>query len=288
MAVRYDEVLVQACGLTDRGRVRPANEDAFVVSDLSAEDDPTLPAAGIPVRERGVLVAVSDGMGGAQAGEVASALVIDSLKEHLGDDCKWSEIKTSMRCAVERANLDVWEAARQAGREGMGATLTAVLVHNAMAYIASVGDSRAYLVRDGRIRQVTRDQSYVEVLVEKGVMTREEAEGSPYRNVILQAMGAKPTVHAALGRIEMRRGDLFLLCTDGLSTKVTDDEMYATVGESPDHVTACRRLVDLANDRGGEDNITVLIASVDGVGLLEPSENDSISRRLESLDDFVP
>ena len=141
MGFRYDEVMVHACGLTDRGRVRPANEDAFVVSDLTADDDPTLPAVGIPVRERGVLVAVSDGMGGAQAGEVASALVIDSLKEHLGDDCKWSEIRTSMRCAVERANLDVWEAARQAGRE-RGAESTAKGSLSALMGASSLGGSK--------------------------------------------------------------------------------------------------------------------------------------------------
>lgn len=237
----------------------------------------------------GSLLIVSDGMGGAVAGEIASDLSVKTIREELARTSHVASVSDRLRQAVESANRAVWQKTQENPQlAGMGATVTAVLCHGGRAYVAQVGDSRAYLVRDGRIRQVTRDQSYVEVLVEKGVMTREEAEGSPYRNVILQAMGAKPTVHAALGRIEMRRGDLFLLCTDGLSTKVTDDEMYAIVVESPDHITACRRLVDLANDRGGEDNITVLIASVDGVGLLEPSENDSISRRLESLDDFVP
>jgi serine/threonine protein phosphatase PrpC len=268
--------------------VRPGNEDAFIISDLTAANDPTLPTLALDVGERGVLLAVSDGMGGAEAGEVASALVVDSLKAHLGDDCKWSEIRQSMKCAVEQANADVWEAAQEAGRQGMGATLTAALVHRTFAYVATVGDSRAYIVRNGRIRQVTRDQSYVEVLVSAGVMSRDEAERSPYRNVILQAMGTKPHVSTALGRIELRRGDLFVLCTDGLSTKVTAEEILSAVTNTPSQLEACKRLVALANERGGEDNITILLATVDGQGLFAPTEDDSVSVQFESLEEFKP
>lgn len=288
METPRNELWVHACGLTDRGRVRPQNEDAFVICDLTAASQPEPPPSAIPVRERGVLLAVSDGMGGAEAGEIASSLVVESLKDHLGEECRWSEIQGSMKCAVEQTNLDVWQAAQESGRRGMGATLTAVLVHRAIAYVASVGDSRAYIMRNNRLRQVTKDQSYVETLVGAGVITREEAARSPYRSVILQAMGQRPDVHAALGRIELRRGDTFLLCTDGLSNMVGDEEKLRVLLEYPDHGEACRRLVELANAQGGEDNITVLIGEIAGEVLDEPASDETVTGSYEPIEEYDP
>jgi PPM family protein phosphatase len=282
------QVFVRAYGQTDTGVVRKNNEDAFVIADLTADrtdvgDGTTM----LPVGVRGILAAVSDGMGGAEAGEVASRLVIESLRHHLEDDCEFSEIQRSIWCAVEQANQDVFAAAHGAGRASrMGATLVAVLIHRAYAHIACVGDSRAYIIRNGIIRQVTRDQSYVEFLLQSGAITREEAEHSPYKHVILQAMGHKPEVTVALGRVGMRRGDTFLLCSDGLSNKLSDRDMLEIILQNPDQRAACARLVDMAKARGGEDNITVVLAEVSGGFVPPPATGESVTRTLTTVQEF--
>ena len=281
-------VMIYAAGATDPGRVRPANEDAFVIADMSVAAATTSRGPRFNVGSRGVLLAVSDGMGGAEAGEVASALVLESLREHLDDSCRASDIMESVKCAVEAANHDVVVSAREPGHAGMGATLVAVVVHRALAHIACVGDSRVYLIRDNEIRQLTKDQSYVEVLIEAGIITREQALTSPYRNVILQAMGRRDDVTVALVRLAMRRGDVFLLCSDGLSNKVADDELLQVVREGPSHEQACSRLVELANARGGEDNITVVIAEVAGLELAQVSSAETVTETLEAVQEFDP
>jgi serine/threonine protein phosphatase PrpC len=277
-------VVVEAFGKTDIGRVRPHNEDTFSIADLTTDQPhPVSAMARYAVGARGVLVAVSDGMGGAAAGEVASALVVESLRDYLDDECREADILASIKCAVEETNREVWQAASDAGRKGMGATLTAVVIHRALAHIAQVGDSRAYLIRGRRISRITKDQSYVEFLIDAGMITREEAENSPYKNVILQAMGVRPEVQIGLGRLAMRRGDTFLLCSDGLWDKVHDDEMLTIVTGAPSFEEACDRLIALANERGGEDNITVLLASVDGDTLGEAHTGEGVTNSLEKL-----
>ena len=280
-------VIVYAVGVTDAGKVRPGNEDSFVIADMSV--DMATATSGGPrfnVGSRGILLAVSDGMGGAEAGEVASALALESLREHLDESCRAIDIMQSMKCAVEAANRDVVVAAREPSQAGMGATLVAVVVHRALAHIASVGDSRVYLIRGGEVRQLTKDQSYVEVLIGAGVITREQALTSPYRNVILQAMGQRDSVMVALVRLALRLGDVLLLCSDGLSNKVADDEMLRVVGESESHEQACARLVELANARGGEDNITVVIAEVAGLELAKPTSSEAVTGTIEVVQEF--
>jgi PPM family protein phosphatase len=281
-------VILNAYGQTDVGSVRKNNEDALVVSDL-ASSSPTLPEreAVFQVGSRGVLLAVSDGMGGAEAGEVASSLVVESLRQHLGIE-NTGDLRMSMLKAVEAANRNVWEASHEAGRKGMGATLVAVVVFRDFAHIASVGDSRVYLIRRHRIRLVTRDQSYVEHLVSQGQMTREEAEISPYKNVILQAMGQRPNLMVALGHIELRRNDVFLLCSDGLSGKVRDDEMYDIVTSAKSFKDASQRLIDLAKERGGEDNITVVLAHISGDGVAEPPVGERVTETLKNVQEYDP
>jgi len=282
-------VIVYAVGVTDAGRVRPTNEDGFVIADMSVDmATATLRGPRFNVGSRGILLAVSDGMGGAEAGEVASALALESLREHLDESCRASDIMQSVKCAVEAANRDVVVAAREPSQVGMGATLVAVVVHRALAHIASVGDSRVYLIRDAEIRQLTKDQSYVEVLIGAGVITREEALTSPYRNVILQAMGQRDTVMVALVRLTLRLGDVLLLCSDGLSNKVADDEMLRVVSESASHEQACVRLVQLANARGGEDNITLVIAEVAGLELAKPASSEAVTGTIEVVQEFDP
>lgn len=250
-------------GRTDVGLVRAQNEDAFVVADLTRG---ALVEGRLALGARGALLAVSDGMGGHQAGEVASALVLRSLLGSLSARASESP-EGALQAAVECANRDVWQAAKAPGKDGMGATLTALLIEvvdDAWVQIAEVGDSRAYLLRAGQLVQLTHDQSYVQVMVDAGVMTPEEAEHAPMKNVILQAMGQRPAVTVALGRLALRQRDCLILCSDGLSNKVSPDELRDTILGSPRLDLACDALVELAKRHGGEDNITVVLAGVSG------------------------
>lgn len=285
MAQSNGEVLLSAFGLTDVGVVRKNNEDAFLIADLEREETADRPWHEAAVSQRGILLAVSDGMGGAAAGEIASALTVGSLRQWLGEDHQGVGTQVLIKEAVEEANRNVFDAAQDNERRGMGATLTAVLVRGKMAHIAEVGDSRAYLIRGGRIRQVTRDQSYVQLLVEQGVVTREQAEKSPHRNVILQAMGHRGDIVVALGRLELRGGDTFVLCSDGLSGKVSESEMRDIVESSTDFPEAATRMIAIANERGGEDNITVVLARVSGSGVPAAEPTDGITRTLQSIQD---
>ena len=254
-------------GQTDVGLVREKNEDAYVVADLTggsvlAEQR----IARFAVGQRGVLLAVSDGLGGHKAGEVASALVVETIRRSIARRAPSTveEVDALMEEAAKRANRAVWEAARCPGREEMGATLTAVFIHGPTAHVAEVGDSRAYLLRGGEIVQITRDQSYVQLLIDAGALTPEEAQHCAFRNVIVQAMGLEPDVTVALGRLELRQFDCLLLCSDGLSNKVSADELRSIVLMSKRLDAACTRMIDLAKERGGEDNITAIVAGVSG------------------------
>jgi PPM family protein phosphatase len=255
------ETLVRAFGMTDAGLVRETNEDAFVMIDLSnGERWKGGGVTGWGTSPKGVLLVVSDGMGGANAGEVASALSIEGVLEGMLRVAKeGAPDGESLRAVVERASQKVHDAARRPDRKGMGATLTAVLVSGKTAFIAQVGDSRAYLLRGGELRQCTHDQSYVQMLVDAGVLTPEEAERSPRKNIILQVMGQEE-VRVALGRMELRRGDRLLVCSDGL-TNVLDDETIRTVANAPaDIAKACAELVSRTQAGGAPDNVTVILA----------------------------
>lgn len=273
-------------GNTDTGLVRSSNEDAFVIADLTGG---TLIQEGKIVRfeigKRGVLLAVSDGMGGHQAGEVASALVLESLRRSMAKGDAKTNYDELIEQATEKANRAVWDAASEPGQEKMGATLTALFIHDQHVHIAAVGDSRAYLIRGGEIRQVTRDQSYVQFMLDVGLLTREEAKDSPLRNVILQAMGQKPDVQVALGRLELRYHDAFIICSDGLSNKVTDAELGAAILSAPRLDVACTRLIELAKTRGGEDNITAIVGGVGG-DLPQQIPGERISQTLQVLQEF--
>ena len=259
------DIYLRVVGRTDIGNVRSNNEDSFVVADLSgnglalsSESD-----GRFNVGDRGVLLAVSDGMGGLAAGEVASALVVEGLAPAIREGRASAPGEELLDASVQKVNTRVWKEAQQKGVR-MGATLTAVYVDGPVAWIAEVGDSRAYLIRAGNIVQLTKDQSLVQSLLDAGAISQEEAAHSPHRGVILQAMGHEPEVSAALGRLELRARDCLVLCSDGLTTHLSDEDIRATVLSSPDLPIACRRLVALAKERGGHDNITVLLGGVDG------------------------
>ena len=224
------DIHLQVVGRTDVGNVRANNEDSLVVADLSGNGLALSSGTGgrFDVGDRGVLLAVSDGMGGLTAGEVASALVIEGLPRAIREGRRSAPTEELLQAGVQKVNAKVWDAAQEKGIR-MGATLTAVFVDGPVAWIAEVGDSRAYLIRAGNITQLTKDQSVVQRLVDTGTLSPEEAAHSPHRGMILQAMGHAPDVSVAMGRLELRARDCLVLCSDGLTTHVSDEEIRKSV-----------------------------------------------------------
>ncbi|MEO6324137.1 MAG: Stp1/IreP family PP2C-type Ser/Thr phosphatase [Thermoanaerobaculia bacterium] len=254
---------LSAYGISDIGLKRKNNEDGFVIRDLTQSvtlDPPD--ARDRAIGAMGVLLAVCDGMGGAHAGEVASALALETLAsemQNLNETCPRPEL---FRKAVEVVNQRVWNEAKLDPKlSGMGTTLTAALVCEGRALIAHIGDSRAYFTRGGRVEQITKDQSIAGTLVASGQMTEEQAKQTPFRNVLLQAVGTKEKVQIALDGVHLEPGDTLLLCSDGLSNKV-DAKDLARLLAGDDLKVSAAGLVALANERGGEDNITVVIARI--------------------------
>jgi protein phosphatase len=239
---------VQAAALSDRGQVRTTNEDSVYLE----------PAGSLEARARGILCVVADGMGGYAAGEVASRLAVQGIRNRYYAGAS-NVIVDALRTAIEQTNVEVWQQAqRQPEMNGMGCTLTAAVVLGDELIIGHVGDSRAYLVRGNRIAQITRDHSWVEEQVEAGALTREQANRHPQRNVILRALGAKPVVAVDLFQEKLEDGDVVVLCSDGLSTLVSDEEIGRTVLDEPAEA-AVRQLVGLANQRGSPDNVTAAV-----------------------------
>jgi PPM family protein phosphatase len=284
-------VVVQVFGRTDVGRMREHNEDAFVVADLTRGNATLQPEVRTHVvGDRGTLFMVADGMGGAAAGEIASAMAIEAVLREISDSLSTAEppsedgFATAVKRATAAANAEIHGYAMEHPEfRGMGTTATVAAVLGDSVYLAQVGDSRAYLVRDGVAQQITKDQSLMQKLVEAGELTEEEAEQSERRNIILQALGPEPTIKVDLTHQQLRRGDLLVLCSDGLSGQVKPDEIARIVSEEKDLTAACKRLIDRANDAGGPDNITVIVVRFDGEGLLPPNANDDVGHRVFPL-----
>lgn len=283
---------------TDVGMVRSGNEDNFLILDLSTglswtAGEPTNPnLLGFTQGFYGSLLAVSDGMGGALAGEVASRLAVETVRDRMLQLQAHSRYRQlpfpeRLRLAVEEANqLINVEGASNPEHKGLGATFTAAAALGNRLYFAQVGDSRAYLIRHGKITRITKDQSLVQQLIDAGQITEEEAETHSYRNVILQALGAHGNINVEVNWIKLCQTDTLVLCSDGLSGKVRADEIARLVLGTSDLNAACQSLISLANERGGEDNITVVIVQFDGAGLpappLEPIEPESMARHSET------
>lgn len=248
-------------GRSDRGRRRRTNEDAFVIADLGTGARYQGKPATWPLGEAGILCAVSDGMGGAKGGEIASAVTVAGLLERLGRVARERAVdEKALARAVEATSRAVLVEARKRGFAGMGATLTAaVLGRGGHTLLAQVGDSRAYLLRGGELERVTRDQSYVQLLVDAGIMSESEAERSPRKNVVLQAMGQE-RVRVVVSTVTLTPGDRLLLCSDGLTNVLADATIAKVARLEVDH--ACEELVRLANLDGGPDNITVVLADI--------------------------
>lgn len=248
----------QVHGATDVGRRRESNEDQFLVDS-----------------EIGVY-AVADGMGGHAAGEIASELAIETLSAALrregwpngGGEGTDQERKTrtarSIRQAIGEANSRICESVEDhPERKGMGTTLVALAISGNSAIIGHVGDSRAYLVRDGRLIRLTSDHSWVNEQVKLGLLSAEDAQRHPWRNIVTRALGNRAEVDVDLMEQPMEPGDLFLLCSDGLNTMLRDGEIHTILertAQGPEQ--ACNELIAAANARGGEDNITVVVVLV--------------------------
>ncbi|MEO8904470.1 MAG: PP2C family serine/threonine-protein phosphatase [Polyangiaceae bacterium] len=280
------DLTLSFAALSDIGRSRETNEDAVLVTDLSTGihfgSGPATTT--LNLGRRGALLALSDGMGGHAAGEVASAVVIESLTHALQQSAH-GPADERLENAVRAANSDVLAAAKVKNRHGMGATLTAIVVEESGAYIAEVGDSRAYLLRGGQLKQLTRDQSLVQMLVDQGLMSEDEAEDSPRKNILLQAMGLGSDVRAAIGRVELRRADKLLLCSDGISNAVSDDELRSILAAN-EPSAACTQMIHLANERGGADNLTAVVALVEGSSLNAPFPNETVTGTFSVIKDF--
>jgi protein phosphatase len=287
------EVIVHVFGRTDVGRTREHNEDAFVVADLSTSNATLQPEVRTHTAgAKGTLFMVADGMGGAAAGEIASDMAVKIVLDEL--QTQWiakpvtsiegfvRSIKAATKTANEQINA---YAANHPEYRGMGTTATIAGLLGDSLYLAQVGDSRAYLVRNGVARQITKDQSLMQKLIEAGELTEEEAEHSERRNIILQALGPEPTIKIDLTHQPLRRGDTLVLCSDGLSGQVTKDDIAEIVAREPDLMGACKSLIDRANANGGPDNITVIVARFEGAGLRDADEADEVGHRVYPLPD---
>jgi serine/threonine protein phosphatase PrpC len=209
------------------------------------------------------LFVVADGMGGAQAGEVASQLAIEAFQQGLGPDGSPEE---RLAERVREANRQIYERSRaEAGREGMGTTLTAAYLDDAELAIAHVGDSRAYLFRNGELTRLTQDHSLVDELVRHGKLTEEQAAEHPQRSIITRALGPEPDVQVDTFTYPVRAGDLLLLCSDGLTSMISEESVTQVLGSADSLADAARLLITEANEAGGRDNITVVLFRVEEV-----------------------
>jgi PPM family protein phosphatase len=258
--------LGRTVALTDTGRKRRHNEDVYVA-------DPPI-------------FAIADGMGGAKAGEVAAALAADVLRGEGGSG------EEALVTLIQEANRRVYErASEDAAKSGMGTTMTVALLEDSHVRIGHVGDSRAYLIRDGELSQLTDDHSLVGELVRSGKLAPEDAETHPQRSVITRVLGTDPDVDVDTITIETRSGDLFLLCSDGLYSMVGNDRILELVERNRrDLDAAAKALIAAANKGGGDDNITVVAFEIAPDGEAAPADEEPVPDEEETLDesDQVP
>ena len=266
--------------MSDVGLVRTNNEDSFLIADHNDIIAPDDPFSCVETEDANIFL-VADGMGGANAGEVASRMAVDLVARSIIDQMKnkrtvgRSRFIKIFRQAVQEANRIIFdEALSNSQSRGMGTTLTGAAVCGTAIYFAQAGDSRAYLLRNGIITQMTKDQSLVAQLIASGSLSPEEAKVHPRRNVILQALGVQRHLDVVMSFAELKQGDEVVLCSDGLWGKVEAEEIAEIVAGHHGRET-CRNLIELARERGGDDNITVIVARFDGDGLPIPAEADA-------------
>jgi len=273
--------LVRAAGRTDPGRVRPANEDQFLIATLTKAlqvEQTSLTQARVRSGDQhGHLFVVADGMGGHAGGEHASALAVDTVESMILNAFKWFQLSNGadeqrllaeFQGVLRQTDRRVYEQATQNPHLwGMGTTLTLAYSLGRQLYVVHVGDSRAYLYRQGALKQLTRDHTLVQELVRRGHLSPEEASTHKMRHVITNVVGGtEPGVQPDMVKEHLAPGDVLLLCSDGLTDMLSDADIAAALQAEAEPQRACERLVAAANERGGKDNITVVVARYEGQG----------------------
>ena len=256
--------------LTDVGQVRTVDEDSILAADLSFGVNSE--------SSKFLLLAVADGMGGHAKGEEASKIALNAIARtvipELFNDTPFTEL---LEKGIQNANQNILDyTAKYPESSGMGTTSVCAVVKGNEVHLANVGDSRAYVISDDEIRPVTKDHSYVQALVDEGKITQAEAREHPKKNIITKAVGISPSVEADKSILTLGSDESLLLCCDGVIAHLTDEDIHKIINDSPDPQSACQKIVDTANERGGSDNISLIILSSDTPDIKEP-EPDTIS-----------
>ena len=243
---------MQSWGLTDTGCVRKQNQDAYQIEKLDRTS---------------LLCVVCDGMCGAKSGNIASTLAVDVFVQEVRQSWKprleQEKIDQILRNAVNLANFTVYDQSQQFPEfDGMGTTLVAVLIHGKKATVINVGDSRAYGIDESGIRQITKDHSLVQLMVDRGELTAERAKTYPGKNFITRAIGTEPTIMSDIFHLDVSKGDYFLLCSDGLSNVMDDQEILFEVVHGVNKAHCCKRLLNIAKNRGAPDNVTSVLVLI--------------------------
>ena len=255
--------------LTDVGKVRTIDEDSILAADLSF---------GVNSKSsKFLLLAVADGMGGHAKGEEASKIALNAIVRtvipELFNDTPFTEL---LEKGIQNANQDILDySAKHPESSGMGTTSVCAVVKGNKVHLANVGDSRAYVVSDDEIRGVTKDHSYVQALVDEGKITQAEAREHPKKNIITKAVGISPSIEADKSILTLGSDESLLLCCDGVIAHLPDEDIHKIINDSPDPQSACQKIVDTANERGGTDNISLIILSAGGSDTKENESDDS-------------
>ena len=255
--------------LTDVGKVRTIDEDSILAADLSFGVNSE--------SSKFLLLAVADGMGGHAKGEEASKIALNAIARtvipELFNDTPFTEL---LEKGIQNANQDILDyTAKYPESSGMGTTSVCAVVKGNEVHLANVGDSRAYVISDDEIRGVTKDHSYVQALVDEGKITQAEAREHPKKNIITKAVGISPSVEADKSILTLGSDESLLLCCDGVIAHLTDEDIHKIINDSPDPQSACQKIVDITNERGGSDNISLIILSAGGPDTKENESDDS-------------
>ena len=256
--------------LTDVGQVRTVDEDSILAADLSFGVNSE--------SSKFLLLAVADGMGGHAKGEEASKIALNAIARAVIPDLLNNTPFTKiLEKGIQNANQDILDyTAENPEASGMGTTSVCAVVKDNQIHLANVGDSRAYRVSDDEICRVTKDHSYVQALIDEGEITEEQAREHPRKNEITRAVGIMPSIEVDTMKLTLDSDESLLLCCDGVIAHLSDDDIHKIIRDSPDPQTACQKIVDMANERGGSDNISLIILSSEGSDIKE-SEPDTTS-----------
>jgi protein phosphatase len=295
-ATEAGAIKVSVYGMSDVGRVRKNNEDNLALCNLTTGEAGLIPSVRKHILgPRGSLFLVADGMGGEASGEVASQICSATIPKRLYDNLKTlgtvseANFVLLVREAIEFANQIIYQKAQSnPAYRGMGSTTTAAALFGPYLFVAQVGDSRAYLIRNQAITQLTRDQTFLNYLREIGAELPEDLENDSRKSILTQAVGSSETVDVKVTYTKVRQGDTMLLCCDGLYNMVPSAEILATMTSGEDLADRCKALIDRANAHGGTDNITVIIAEFTGPGLPAADPAALVEFREFSEEDFEP